>query len=742
MIDLLSNYRGTRPNKLQPDTELYDGKDRLYHSNFAKHCFAVSQTSQHSDFVKRTKLNKDFYSNKQWDNEEDTEAFLKDETGNLRNRIKITHNIVRPMVEQYRGNAIRMSMNATAHSISKKSIDRKDKQLKEKLLQSDLAETFPSLAGMIREKSGVGRGEQETAEIFENYYVDEFEKNITKLVKYVAWLNELPDKQAPAALNLALSGMVAFHAFEHGGHLRYSLIDSEDYFFDPSAKKIDHDDAEFKGLINKLVSSEIFESYQNITNEDRAAIERYVSQQNGTNPYDGNTNQDTGGKIPVIKVYWKDSAKYEYGYVKDEYGYPYLTKINFKAQGEEKPKYTDKDLIDPPSSKKNDKLFKGKKKRFMFVDELRYCDFIPGEYIGYTDEEDQRKTIDVVLDYGVYDFQETQMLDLSNVKFPIKTYCWSYIDGEILSPVDDAINPQRFINRILSVGESQMNSSGGSNIIYDETAVDEQGGEQELIRNINQGNPVKVSSRGKGITNTVGTYDATPKKGTYDLFNTVSVIKQLVQDTSGINEGLKGESTGQDQLVGVTQLLIQRGSLMQEPFYFALQNVFKQLHNFAATVGKRMYLDNERELAFAMGDDGVEVVKLSKDMRNEDFRIFVKRDNTDEMQEQQANQMLTMFLQYQLIDDTVFADNYNRSTPTEVVRAMRRFAAQKVEAQKEMAEQQSIENAGVQAAQNQALNMSMAEGKAKEARDKQHDINKIAANGQAQAMANAQNSNN
>lgn len=742
MTDFLSNYKGSRPNKLKPNPETYNGKDKLYHVDFAKHCYAKSHTAKHADFLVRTKLNKEFYANRQWGDEEDTEAFLKDETGNLRNRIKVTHNIIRPMVEQYRGNAIRMAMNATAQAISKKSIDRKDKKLKEKLLKSDLAESFPGLSTMIRESSGVGRNQQETTEIFENYYVDEYEENITKLVKYSSWLNELEEKQAPAALNLALSGIIVMNAFEHGGHLRYELTESEDYFFDPSAKKIDHTDAEFKGIKKRMISSEIFETYQNISHPDREAIERYVSNQNGMDTYDDNSNQEQSGKIHVIRTYWKDIAKYEYGYVKDEYGYAYLTKINFKNEGEEEPKYTDEDLIDPPVSKKNTRLFKGRKKRFMFVDELRYCDFIPGEYIGYTDNDDERKTIDVVLDYGIYDFQETQMLDVANVNFPIKTYCWSYLDGEILSPVDDAINPQRFINRILSVGEAQINSSGGTNIIYDETAIDDQGGEGELIRNINQGNPVKVSSRGKGITNTVGTYDATPKKGTYDLFNTVSIIKQLAQDTSGINEGLKGESTGQDQLVGVTQLLIQRGSLMQEPFYLAIQNTFKQLHNFCATVGKRMYLDNERELSFSIGDNGLEVVKLSKEMRNEDFRVFVKRDNTDEMMQQQANQMLTMFLEFQLIDNVVFADNYNRSTPTEVSRALRRYTSQKIEAQKEMSEQQAVEGAQMEKAQGEAYNIQQAQALSDRAQDQQHEINKIAATGQAQAMANRQNANN
>ena len=67
---------------------------------------------------------------------------------------------------------------------------------------------------------------------------------------------------------------------------------------------------------------------------------------------------------------------------------------------------------------------------------------------------------------------------------------------------------------------------------------------------------------------------------------------------------------------------------MQEPFYHALASVFVQMHQYTATVGKTLYIDNERELAIAVGDDGVEIIQLSTDMRNEDFRVFIKRDNS------------------------------------------------------------------------------------------------------------------
>ena len=45
---------------------------------------------------------------------------------------------------------------------------------------------------------------------------------------------------------------------------------------------------------------------------------------------------------------------------------------------------------------------------------------------------------------------------------------------------------------------------------------------------------------------------------------------------------------------------------MQEPFYNALAQIFLQAHQHTATIGKRIYLDNQMEMAMAVGDDGVE----------------------------------------------------------------------------------------------------------------------------------------
>ncbi len=74
---------------------------------------------------------------------------------------------------------------------------------------------------------------------------------------------------------------------------------------------------------------------------------------------------------------------------------------------------------------------------------------IPAEELGSADG-------DIILEFGILPYQEKNLYDPSNVRMPYKCYTWVYDRGEVLTPLDDVIDPQRFLNRTLSVVESQM----------------------------------------------------------------------------------------------------------------------------------------------------------------------------------------------------------------------------------------------------------------------------------------------
>lgn len=720
-----------RPNRL------LDKKDMQYHARWGRYAAYDANNYLHEKFVTNTKLNKRFYKGDQWILNEDLETFFKDESGQDRNRLKIVHNIIRPMVEQYRGNAIRMKINFRAKSVSPKSINRREAKLSEMLFYTALANTLPMFADKLKEKLPIGKDESETKDIFRNLYVDHYVEDINALLEYVSNENKFEEKQVRIAEEIAFSGIGVVQQYEHNGHQYFELVRSEDYFFDRSCIEYDHSDAEYWGRQHYMNATDIYENYPDLTPDEKEAIEKYASS------YQRATNVENrfafGGKVPVIKVFWRDTCRYEYGYVKDEYGYPYLTKINFTYEGEEGPRYTDKDLIEVNSERAR-RVLRGKKKRNLDVDELRFCSFVPQEVISSVTQV-KGAVKDIILDYGLVPYQETDNLDISNVKSPFKVYCWGYVDGEILSPVDDAISPQRFLNRLMSVAENQINNSRGSGTIYDRMVVDNFGGEEELIKNMNQSKPVGVNAKGRGIQNVIGSYDATVNKGTMVMFDIMNVIKTQLKDVTGLNEAIQGESMGQDQLVGVTQLMIQRGSLMQEPFYNAITQVMGQCFQSIATVGKRIYADNEREITIAVGDEGARTLKISKDLKTEDFRVFIKRENSEEMLVQAGNSMALTLLQLGFIDKTVFSNLYNRSTPDDVSRALRDSAKMDIEKQRMQqaaTEQMQAKMEQQKAEDDQKTLMLMKHGEDREDRNTamahDHEIDKIMSKGLVDQM--------
>lgn len=725
-----------RPNRL-------DGgpKDKRYHARWGRYAAYDANNYLHQEWLKKTYIHKKFYKGEQWIFDEDLETFFKDESGQARNRLKLIDNIIKPIVNQYLGNAIRMKINFRAKSVSPKCINRREAKLNEMVLYTHVADRVPMMADQLRKDFPIGTNIHETKQMFNNLYVDNFTSDLNDLLVYVSENNKFEEKQRSLAENMALSGLAVLFEYEHNGHQYFRTLKSENYFWDRSAIEYDHNDAEYRGYVDFMDSPNIFEDYPAIDQRDRKAIEKYAVSYQKNWMY-GTENQTMfGGKIPVIRVYWRDTEKYTYGYVRDEYGYPYLTRINYTYEGEEKPRYTDKDVI-TVNSERSRKVLRGKKTRDLYADEMRYCVFIPQEVISTVDGLG-----DIVLDYGILPYQETDNLDISSVKYPFKSYCWGYLDGEVVSPVDDAISPQRFINRLRSVAENQINNSGGAGMIYDKDLLDADDGEEKLLASVNQSKPVGLSLRGRGVQNSIGSYDNTFGKGVGTMYDIMNLMKEGVKTSTGVNEALQGESMGGDQLVGVTQLMIQRGSLMQEPFYYALTNIYLQAYQTIASVGKRIYADNDREIAIAVGDDGAKILKISKDMKTEDFRVFIKRENSQELLVESANNMMITLLQLRnadgtpFIDKQVFANLWNRSTPDDVARALRDSA--KVDVEKERMQTAQVEQQTAKSQEEEGANRQQAlmmqahledREDQKEAHQADNEIDKIFAKGMVDSV--------
>ena len=737
MINLpIDSSRYDRPNRIK--TSEADKNTPEYHVRNSKWALSSGSENLRQKFIRRTKINKAFFmgGDNQWIFDEDIEQFLKDETGATRSRIKVANNTIKPIIQQYKGNANRLELSARAESVSPRASNRMTQALNEKIYMFDLSLESPMFRELIKETYGVGDTKQETESIFQNTYIDEYVSNMNELITYIENINRIEQHKIKLAENLGLSGLAVMYSYEDKGHLKFMPIESEDFIFDESAKRYDLSDGSYMGHIDFMTPTSIFERYDP-QEKDAEAIENYVNNIatiNGQasaydNVFSNNGSSRTPNlKIPVYKMYFKDVQEEKHGYVMSEFGYKILVKIDFVEDGEEMPRYTEADVVEPPKSSKNDFVFKGKNIAKVYNEIMRYCYFIPSEYLASAERIDNKRkeVTDIVLDYGVYSLQGTNLEDPSACNFPFQAYTWGYIDGEIISPVDDAISPQRLINRILSVTESNINNSGGSNTVIDEDTLNPEDVKNGTVaRDIKQGKPIFIRSRGKGVPNSVGYYDNTPKEGVYRMFDIIPIMRDIIQQSTGVNEPLQGGESQQagTQLVGVTELLIQRGSLMQEPFYKALEEIYIQMYQTMITDGKILYSQNERLLSVATGDDGVKVFQLSKDLLNEDFRVFIKRNNSQETMKNQANQMLMSFLEIGLIDNTTFINLYDRADPQQVTNGIRQYNSAKIEAErKAMKEQEAaMEEQAIQAEADLAL--AKDESVEKEQRQFQNEAN-------------------
>jgi hypothetical protein len=417
-----------------------------------------------------------------------------------------------------------------------------------------------------------------------------------------------------------------------------------------------------------------------------------------------------------------------------------FTKIGYTEDGDEKPKYTEADLIDPPNTARAKRLLKGKKSVTLYSEVIRCCKFVPN--VGNIKDASNNRVPDVILEYGMLPYMETDFENYCDVRFPFKIYAWSYLNGEVKSPIDDAIDPQRLVNRVLSVAENQMNNSRGSGYFIDRSAIDGVTTEEEMITAQNQSKPIVIDAKLRGVQNVVFPYDTTIRQGTMVMFNIVDTIRGMVQQSTGVNDALQGEAQGGDQLVGVTQMLIQRGSLMQEPFYNCIRNIMVQCYQAIASRGKRIYIDNERELVIITGDQGAKTIRMAKDIKNEDFRIFVKLDSAEETLVNAGNQMILTLRSMGLIDDIKVANLFNRSTPDQVAKALRETAVNKIEISRVEAEQQAQQSEqmmqqmqAMQEEQNAKEQMYMAREDNSEELKHQRKLEQIFARSQASALA-------
>lgn len=683
MINIIPSGSVSKPDRVNT---LEVNKGEEYHARYGRFVAAACMTPKYTKFLQDYATNRRFYKNDQWWVDEDRATFLMDDSGETNNRIQVTRNFIQPMVEQYRGSAERMTFTSKVISLSPMVKTKRDELLNRLLVYQDVARMSPDFGRFIRgEFPNIGETEQETTNTFNNLFVDRYTLSLNSLLRSVREMNRMPEYRKILAQDLALSGMGIMKPYIHSGHYLFKRVSPDSFGWDGEARMYDLSDSQYFVEQPFYMVSELSEMFQ-LDPIVVQALEKYVS--NAVNGY-GGSMYNTQGRVPTYEATWRDIVVDEFGYVYGKSGVIVLKRLN-DGNVPEGERVFDRDLVpykdlndyQKTVVKDNGRVSKAR----LYVDAWRSCLFIPAEVTGMSVKG---RIGDIVLDYGPVKYQEPDMFHPSNMVPPYKVGVWVYDDGEVLAPVTVAINPQRMINRFLSILENQLNNSGGSAPVFDSDMFESEEGQLEAVKSVKRGKPVFVSAKGMGVQNAVGNYNSTVRESTLVLSQLIENYKGGMEQTTSVYDSMKGGNTP-DQLVGVMQLSLQRGSIIQQPFYSALQSIFQGCDQAIITCAKRLYIDNDTELVDIVGDEGAVSFKVSKDIRNESFRVALRIGLDPELERKETDSLIFMLGQYQMLDEVRMSNLIGRASMEEVYIAVREFSKEKQEMKRIAAQQAQV----------------------------------------------------
>lgn len=691
---LISHGGETMPDRQIPDSK----KDQAYDLAMARYSLSLADPTAINNQWAKYIRNRSYYAGKQWFESEDIDFFLKDDHGNERKRIQVVMNMIRPLVEQFRGTASAMKFNFAAEPLSSHSKTRREEVINMMVNLSRVAQarggTKTSSATAIMNRFGVSDDPEETRQFAEENYSDALADGVTELVKMLFNKDNLVNCAPRLAYEMALGGLIGIAPRISGGHVSYNVISPRDLIWDTT---VDDGDTFFRGANYQAVCpflepSQIAEAWGLKSGDERIQILDAIKRARITDgamrssgPI-GELNKSSNPR--VYSVYFKDYVYREHAYFKDPYtGAPILREIG--TQSPTGDVFSLDKAIDPPDNDVVRRVFGSEKVATVVIENIRYCDFVPREWaqdVAIGGDRLGKKIDDVVLSSGVYELTEANQYDTAMAELPIKMAAWALEDGNVLSPVDDAIDPQRMTNRILSAQESIINESGGRMLVYDKDALVGTDGEAAFNLAMKDGRPFGVNAGGAGIANTIAVHDLTPGQGTMNMFALVQQIQQMVRSSTGVHEPLVGQPSGGDQYVGTTQMLMERAATVQRPVYDAITGLVGMVAQHMGTAARIFYLDNPTNLYDMVSFDKIEPMLASRYSRLEQHRIITERIESEQMLKNEGDEWIKLLIQAQLADMESIGHLLGRSTVEDVRKYLLQKARQMQRAQAAQAE--------------------------------------------------------
>jgi len=704
-------------------------KGESYHALWTRY-FLSRQVGAWIEFYRNNyTANMEYAIDSRWGEEEDVRMFLGDGPAQT-SRIPFKFPILSPMLTRMVGAVDNISISAKAEAVTQYYAQtRREEAFAKAMLMSEAAASGPMMAAAF-EGQGISPSMQETEKIFDMTYQDHIIRGANSLMNMIAERSKLDDTKRVTAAYMALSGVAAAHCFINGNNLEWEVCEPREVGWDTSAMRPDFADGQFVYTCPLMNVSGIAERWQ-----PKADVILALDKWARILPGGYNFNAGWPQSRPrVFTMYWKDMKYVERGFVEKDGMVQYVT-INEVDPDTGEPQFTDKDLVEPPKNQYTEAWTASElraKKQKRAIEVVRYCSMIPWEYLpgGYTknmpfaaDGKPASPPMnsglpnvgvvgDLVLDYGMYPLQEADPDDVYSVKFPIKFSAWRYLGGHVVAPLTAARDPQRWMNQITSDIAWRIRKAGGKSVLIAKEAIDGSNmDEEELNMKVKEGDTIVVAaSQLGGLQNASGQVDASPGPGMYNLLGSLPQFKAIAESATGVYESNYGSPQG-GQLVGTLQLQLQQAGVMQQPFYAAVAELYKQIHQFDAQAGKQFYAKRPWLLSQMVGEEDMAALVTTEDMQLEQFRVKVSLSpDGQQLRTITDQQLIPQLMQMGMLDPTTAAQLLGRSTPDDAYAAARQFAKQAAAAAAAAQQQQQVAAAEAQmAAEQQAIDQQQLE---------------------------------
>ncbi len=720
------------PPMTTPESE----KGEAYHNSWARY-FLSRQIGMHIDYFRSNYMDNMAYAiDSRWGEDDDIRMFLGDGPEQT-SRIPFKFPIISPMLSRMVGGADGISIRGTAEPVTQYMAQTRREDAYAKAMVLSMAAAQGPMTAAAYEDQGISPDPKETESILDMTYQDHVIRGANSLMASLSERARLDDTRRTVAAYMAMSGSAAIHCFQNGQNIEAEVCEPREYGWDTSSMRPDHSDGQFMYVCPLVSVSAIAERWS-----PKADMIRALDTWSRILPAGYNFNAGWPQSRPrVFTMYWKDMKYADRGYVMVD-GEPVYVTLGQIDDSTGKPKYTESDLIEPPSNEYTEDWTAAEiraKKQRRGIEIMRYCAFIPWEYLpgGYTKGRPYNTknaapqppensgipyvglTGDMVFDYGECTLQEADADDVFSVQFPIKVSTWRYIGGHVVAPLTAARDPQRWLNQITSDAAWRLRKSGGKATLIAKEAVDGSNmDEDEVAMKIKEGDTLVLpSAMLGGLQNASGQIDSSPGPGFYNLLGVLPQMKSIAEGAVGVYDINYGAPQAGEQSGAAMQTQLQNAGVQQQPYMAAIADLYRQVQQFFAMAGKQFYAKRPWMLKQIAGDEDTAALIISDDMQLEQLRVKVELGPSIQQQRMTTDmQLIPQLMNLGMLDPVTASELMGRAVPQDVYAAARKFTKQAADAAAKQQEAAMAQQAaaGMQAEQDsidqETSNMLKAQG--------------------------------